>query len=524
MKRFFLLLIGIGIFIGLFVSVRNYFFNLENVDDVVKETENEVFIDELNLPLIEVDTLNPLLTQNKQVSDILKLIYEPLFDFDEKNKIVPTLVSEYNEKDDLTWIFKLNKLASWHSGQEFLAEDVLFTYNTIVNSENCLYKDNIKNINSIEIIDSSSIQINLINKDKFLPYRLTFPIIPKYYFENDLLNEYKCINAVGTGPYKVDFISEDNNKIKLLSNTNWWKQEKFKLNNIYLYKYATYGEAIKAFKSTEIDVISTTMSSWQKKFGAIGINSYKYESNAYETIVANCNDIVLKENSVRRMILTGINAENIIKTIYNGNGIVSSYPVKSISYLNTLDDAKNYDMEKAKHLLINAGWNNETGIWKKEINKKNYTLEFDLLVNSDNEDKIEIANLIKENLNEIGVKIKLVKVNSKEFNKRIESGKFELALATLNLDQDIDIVELVESTSKNNYAKYSNVLIDDISFKINKDNMEEKFLEIQTIYRNDSPYIGMYYRCNNLLTNKSVKGNINPTSWNIYHDITGWCK
>ena len=187
MKKLFLLLIGIGIFIGSFITIRNYFFNLEAVDSLPERIENEVYIDELNLPLIEVDTLNPLLTQNKQVSDVLKLIYEPLFDFDEKNRLVPTLVTEWNEKDDNTWILKLNNLATWHSGKKLSAEDVVFTFNSIRNFENCTYKENIKNISSVEIIDDNAIQINLVSKDKYLPYKLNFPIIAKHFFQKEML-------------------------------------------------------------------------------------------------------------------------------------------------------------------------------------------------------------------------------------------------------------------------------------------------------------------------------------------------
>ncbi|MBO5142542.1 MAG: peptide ABC transporter substrate-binding protein [Clostridia bacterium] len=524
MKRFFLLLIIIGVFIGVFLTLRNSFLSQEASQNNEIEIEQEIYRDELNLPLIEVDTLNPLLTKNKQVSDVLKLIYEPLFDFDENNKVIPTLVSEWNEKDDLTWIFKLNKSAIWHNGKSFTASDVIFTYNAILNSENSVYKENIENINSIEQLENETIQINLIEKDKNLIYKLCFPILPKHYFEHDLNNELKNEQPVGTGPYKYEATLSDGKIIKLISNNSWWNKENIKLNTIYLYKYSTYGEAIKAFKSVEIDVISTTMSSWQKKFGAIGINDYKYESSEFETIIANNQDTVLSESSVRKMLLTGINCENIIESIYNGNGKVSNYPLQSNSYLNKLKETKNYDIEKAKQILFNAGWDNSSGTWIKQINNKKYYLNFDLLVNSDNEQHIKIAELIKENLKEIGITIKVIKANTKEYNKRIEKGNFELVLATINLDMDTDIIELLDSQSTKNFAKYSSIEIDNIIAQINMDNLEEKILQIQEIYKNDSPYIGMYYKCNNLLTNKSVKGNINPTSWNIYHDIISWCK
>lgn len=523
MKRVLAFLIVIGIMIGAFIVFQEANANkkTENVETNIEE--KEVYIDELNLPLIEVDTLNPILTKNKQVSDVLKLIYEPLFDFDEENRLEAKLALEWYAKDDLTWIIKLNPNIKWHSGEAFTADDVIFTYQTILNEES-VYKENIKNITSIEKIDTNAIQIQLASRQENLQYQLVFPIIPRYYFENDLRREGKSFFAMGTGPYKYEGISEDGKIITLKANRDWWQGKEFKLNTIYLYQYATYGEAMKAFKSTEIDVISTTMSSWQKKFGAIGINAYSYESSEFETIIPNTQNIILKESSVRRMILAGINSANIIESVYLGCGKVSDYPIASNSYLNFYETDKSYDIEKAKQLLVNAGWNNENGVWQKNVEGKKYTLDFDLLVNADSEEKLEIANLIVANLQEIGVKVKIVKVNAKEYQKRLQEGKFELALATLNLDMDTDILELVSSNNPKNFARYQNQEVDTLLQEIYFENLEEKFLQLQNLYKNEAPYIGMYYKCNQLLTNKSVKGDIKPTSWNVYHNIIGWCK
>ena len=372
MKRVLLCLIAIGVVIGILVVLKEARLNTMVEIPTNASGDNEIYIDELNLPLIELDIFHPLLTKNKQVSDTLKLIYEPLFDLNEKNKLEPKLAVEWFEKDELTWIIKLNSEVKWHDGNEFTAEDVVFTYETILNDES-VYRENIKNILSIEKIDKNAIQINLSQKDNLLFYQLVFPIIPKHYLKGDWISEDKLLQAIGTGPYEVLEVSDDKKIITLNSNPDWWKGQEYKLNTIHLYQYTTYGEAMKAFKSTEIDVISTTMSSWQKKFGAIGNNSYMYEGAEFETIVPNTQNEVLKESSVRRMILAGINSANIIETIYQGSGKISQCPIQSSSYLNFYPNEKNYDIEKAKQLLINAGWQNETGVWKKNKDGKTYT-------------------------------------------------------------------------------------------------------------------------------------------------------
>lgn len=522
MKRFFTFLIVIGIMIGIFIVWKNIK-NEESINEELNSEEAEVYIDELNFPLISLDTINPVLTKNKQVSDILKLMYEPLMDWNEKNQLEPILATEWNEKDDLTWIIKINTNAKWHDGNNLKPEDIIFTYQTIA-LEDSVYKENVKNIVSIEKIDYNAIQINLSEKDIELIYKLTFPIISQDYFENYSLIENETFKGMGTGPYRFDAIDENSGVALLVENQQWWKQEEIKLKKIYLYPCATYGEAMKAFKSTTIDVITTSMTSWQKKFGAIGMNNYSYESSEFETVIPNAENILLQDKSVRRMILAGINAENIVELVYQGNGKVSDYPIPSASYLNFYDNEKNYDIEKAKQLLINAGWKYDNNNWEKEINGRRYTLDFDLLVNNETEEKVEVANLIKENLQEIGVTINVIQVNEEEYQKRLENDNFELALATLYLDNDRDILELVKSTSVYNYANYKNDSMDLLVDEVNKENSESAWKQMQELYKNECPYIGMYYLCNQLLTNKSVKGMIQPTSWNPYHKVIGWCK
>ena len=43
-------------------------------------------------------------------------------------------------------------------------------------------------------------------------------------------------------------------------------------------------------------------------------------------------------------------------------------------------------------------------------------------------------------------------------------------------------------------------------------------------YKNDAPYIGLYFKTSTMLTNKSVKGNFEPTWSNYFRNITSFCK
>lgn len=525
MKRFLFIIVIIGICIGIFITIREN--SLKNDVVVINEEKEETsYIDELNIPIIEVDTLNPIFTQNKQVSDVLKNIYEPLININNGNNIEPCLAFEWNEKSDTSWIIKIRNDVKWHSGKDFSINDVIFTMKTIMQSEASKYNLNLRNVSSIEKIDANSILINLYEKDSLFPYMLTFPIIPEYYWKNDIANDNKANKPIGTGPYKYVSTSNDGIRFHFEYNNQWWNSKTHKLNNMYVYKYNTYGEAVKAFKSNEIDIISTSMISWEKKFGVIGINSYKYENSEFEVLIPNSKNTILTDSSVRRALLHAINRENIINVVYDGMANVADIPIHNYSSFYLADNTTEYNLDKARQLLINSGWTQKDRAWIKNINSKEYKLKLSIMVNKENEEKMKVVENIKNDLEEFGVNITINKVDWKTYSNNLLNQKFDLALASFETQTDFDIIEMINPNSTNNYAKLNNDNMNSVLENFNLSNiyLKEKFQSLQLKYKEEIPYIGLYYKTNVLLTNKSVKGDITPTWWNTFNNIYNWCK
>ena len=394
MKKIVLAFVAIGFALGLFLGIRSNVLNNNNEEETKLVQADYIYTDELNLPLIEVDTLNPIYTNNKQVSDTLKLIYEPLIDIDASNKFVPCLATNWMERDDVNWLLTLRKNVVWHSDKNFSIDDVIFTINAIKKNNSSPYYDNVKNISVISKIDENTVCITLNEKDELLPYKLTFPILPEYYFRDDLNNVEKARRPVGTGMYKYVETSNDGKRITLDFNSNYWGNISSKLKTVYLYEYQTYGEAIKAFKSSEIDVITTSLDFWDRKFGTIGINNYPYENENFETLIPNCQKISLSESSVRRAILHAINRENIINEIYNNNANIKDIMIHSCSWLCMPDNVASYDTDKSKQLLANALWKQTGSGWSKNINGKEVILKFNLMVLKSDEEKVKVAEKI----------------------------------------------------------------------------------------------------------------------------------
>lgn len=524
MKKIFLFLTFTGIALGLIFGVRSAFKNIHKDDVTVEIDESgDNAIHELNIPIMEADSLNPIITTNSQVANILSLIYEPLVKINKSDELTPYLAIEWAEKDDLNWIIKLRKDVKWHNDSNFTAKDVIFTINILQDeSVSSLYKSNVSNILSVEALDDYSINISLAEKDDFLIYKLMFPIIPEYYFKNGgIFDENKNNIPVGTGPYKYLTTNYIENYIKLEMNENWWGSDgNTKLFSIYLMCYPTYGEAIKAYKSAKVDLIITSMSDWAKKFGTIGNNVYRFESSTYDTIVPNTNKSLLSDSSVRKAILYAINRENIVSKVFESNATVTDFPIhtRSNNYLTGLQS--DYDIDKTKQVLINAGWNNDGNAWQKDGRK----LRLTLLVNDSNSEQLRSAEIIKENLSDINIDITIKKVSWSALQNAINSDDFDLAMISLDIKNELTLLSLLESKSLSNFANYSNEKMDNAILKVKENYNGESIQALERLYKDETPYIGLYFRDNTLLTNKSVKGNIEPIWNNPYHNILTWCK
>lgn len=520
MRKFLMFFIVFGVFIGIVIGASNEINKVDETNSGDKDLVVEI-TPKLRLALAGVDTYNPLTTQNEHVSNVLRLIYEPLFEYDSENQLKPCLASEYFKRGDNSWVIRLQSGVEWQDGNTLLADDVVYTINYLKDENvSSVYKANVRNISSVERLDTETVVINLVEDDPYIMSKLYFPIVSsRFVATTDEVQSLTPQSLIGTGPY--EFVSEDSEKVLLKLNDTWWDYTSAKLKEIELIKYGSYAEAVKAFKSTEIDLIMTDMYSWKEKFGFIGINSYSYESSTFETLIPNASKGGLAESSVRKAILQAINRANIVSVVYEENATIKDIPVPSYSKFKT--ESADYNIEKAKQILVNAGWSNVSGVWKKG----NQTLSFNLAVAESNKEQVLVAEKIKSDLQEIGIKINIKKMSWNDFSAAIANGNFDLAVATFDMKNEYQIQEMVGSIATKNYAKYSNPNVDTLIEKLRtsqEDVYDETMQEFVNTYLNEMPYIGLYFKNNTILANKSVKGEYKSIASNPFKNIINFYK
>lgn len=310
-------------------------------DIKITRKENEIS-NEIIIGITDFDTINPIISKNQDVQYISKLIYEPLINIGQDFKLKQGLATEWSKLDEKTYLIRLNENKFWSNGKQLTAKDVEYSINYI-KGQDTIYKNNVKNIDKIEIINDYTIKIYLLEPEGKFEYMLCFPII--------------CGEQnIGTGNFYIDNVNEG--EIVLKSKTNEKK--------IVIKIYEDVAKLYNAFSQEEVDVITTNNINFEEYIGKIGYN---------KKIICNRNFDYLKfdidDKEVVKSILYAINKNEIIYKVYNNLYCKAEFPLQYGSYLYNENIEYEYNINKAKQILKDAGWEySRRKLEKKQKNSK----------------------------------------------------------------------------------------------------------------------------------------------------------
>ena len=248
---FIIFIIGITLFVAYKLNEEKKNTTNDEQTNIVKEDD---IGKEIKLGIAEFDTINPLLSKNKQVQEITKIIYEPMLQLTSEYKLEKCLAKDWAKTAENKYLVKLDDTIKWSDGNSLSADDVVFTIEQLKKVDS-IYSENVKNITEVNKIDDNTIRIILDHEIPFFEYNLIFPILSRKNYEGQDFVYGSSNNApIGTGKYKIILNSGEN--IILEKNENY-KRSDLTLEKITIIKYSNIGEMYNAFKLGKIDVITT---------------------------------------------------------------------------------------------------------------------------------------------------------------------------------------------------------------------------------------------------------------------------
>lgn len=496
----------------------------ENLDQT--STVNTIQTD-LRLAICGFDTINPILSNNRNVQEISKIIYEPLVTLNEAYKLEYCLAEEIAKTDDLNYVIKTKKGILWQDGTEFTAHDVWFTIDRIKrateNGVSTVYANNLAAVIQTDAIDDTTLKITLSEPVDFFEYHLTFPILSeKYYGDDNFYVSEKNNMPIGTGMFKIANV--DSNLINLEKNDLYWNVSKQPMaSEIHINMYGSAGEVYNAFKNGEIDIVDVKINDVEKYIGSIGYKKIEYKARDYDFLAINTQNEVLASSSVRRAIGKAIDKNNIVASCLGAGFVASNFSLDMGNWLYTKDVSVPVNLDEANQILAQDGWEYKNNKWRKKVDQRTLELAFSIAVNGNNSTRVAVAENIKNQLANIGIPVLIKQLNNEAYAASLENKNFDMILTGMTCSYSPSLRLFF---GENNLANYANGEVSEIMNVIlntsDENQLYEKYNRLYDIYLEEVPYIGLYRNTDVVIFNQSLVGNIKANAFNLYYNIEKW--
>lgn len=507
-------------------SIYAIYFKDKDVPEENNENETQEIVElkDIRLGISNFDTINPLISNNKEILNIDKLIFEPLMNITSDYKLEMCLATECSKISDTSYVIKIDNNKKWQDGSSFIAKDVQFTIDRLKEGKS-VYSYNVEKVNSVEILDSSTIRINLVEPVPFFEYNLTFPILPNnYYIGEDFYASTKT--PIGTGMYKISSI--DGTNITLEKNQKWWNKENAdsKIETINIKIFSEVGEVYNSFKLGNIDIFTTSNYNLENYIGTIGYAKYEFSGRNFDYLAFNCQSDILKNSEVRKAIGYAIDKTNIVSTIYNNNSYVSNFPIDYGNYLYTDNSVSSgYNQEQAKKVLQDNGWEYKNNRWQKKEGYNTKRMNLKLTVNKEDSNRVAVAENIKAQLEQIGINITINKVSSSAYNSILQSKNYEMILTGVYNSYSPNVETFFGTNNLQNYSNDElNNILNDVKNIKDENLLKEKYNKIIEIYNSELPFLSLYRNKVTVVRSQNLAGEITPNNYFSYYNFNTWSR
>jgi peptide/nickel transport system substrate-binding protein len=309
---------------------------------------------------IEAATMDPHLSGSKIDRQVYHNLYEPLLVLDVKLGLRPGLAESWQQVDPKTLVLKLQRGVKFHDGTDFNAEVAKFNFNRMKTDPKSVRKGETANIESVDVVDSHTIRLNLRRPDASLLAALTdragMMVSPKVVQERGPDLERNARGA-GTGPFEfVEWVKDDH--ILLRRNDNYWnKQAGPYLDQIRYRPIPDDTVKLASLQSGEIDVMDYVqprdVAAVKADKNVIVVDVPSLASFGY---LMNHTKAPFSNKALRQAVVSALDIDQIVKAVWLGVGVPSNGPIppSSWAYDSTIPTEKR-DLAKVKAKLAEGG-------------------------------------------------------------------------------------------------------------------------------------------------------------------------
>jgi len=425
------------------------------------------------------DSFNPFILKGIAAAGIGNL-YETLTtsSSDEAFTEYGLIAEKIEWPDDRSWVaFTIHNEAVWHDGKKITPEDVIWTFNTLMEKGHPFYNYYYGDV--LEVIKESNNKVRFNFKGNInleLPLIIgQLPVLPKHYWTNKTFEDTSLDIPLGSGPYKIKKFDSGRSITYELDPNYWGKDIPIKkgTENFEIIQYEYYKDRSierEAFKSGDIDFFSeNTSKDWATSYDTPAVRNglIKKELIGHENpqgmqgFAFNTRREIFKDRRVRKALSYAFDFEWTNKNLFynaykrtnsffeNSELASSGLPTgKELDYLTPYMDVlpkeiftteynppktdgsgfMRLELQKATTLLQNSGWGLIDGILTNKISGKKF--EFEILLVSPAFERIVLP--FKDNLQKLGIDANVRTIDSAQYQNRLDTFDFDMIVSTFS--------------------------------------------------------------------------------------------
>ena len=428
------------------------------------------------------DTFNPFILKGTSASGIFSL-FESLTtgSSDEAFTEYGLLAKTIEWPDDRSWVsYTLRDEASWHDGNKITADDVIWTFNTLMDKGHPFYKYYYADVIEVIKLDENKVRFNFkSNNNKELALIVgQLPVLPKHYWEGRNFEDTTLEVPIGSGPYKIKSFDAGRSITYELDKNYWgFKNKKVPVqigkNNFGLIRYDYYkdrGIEREAFKSGDIDIfLENSSKEWATSYeidsvkkGILKKELIDHENpQGMQGFAFNTRRDIFKDRKVRKALSYAFDFEWSNKNLFYdayirtnsyfenselaSSGTPSEEELKylnpyidilpqevfSSEFINPVTDGSGFirnQLQSATKLLKESGWILNNGKLQNLTSKEYF--KFEILLYSPAFERIVFP--FKDNLEKLGIEVTVRTIDSAQYQKRLENFDFDMVVQTFS--------------------------------------------------------------------------------------------
>ncbi|MBQ5671179.1 MAG: hypothetical protein IIV43_02335 [Oscillospiraceae bacterium] len=460
-------------------------------------------------------TLNPLRTKSQANYIVDCLVYEFAVDLDPDYNVIYNIVTQADSDNGISWMLKIDPTVTFHDGSTVTATDVAYSIDQARKSD--IYGARLNKIWGISAFDESNqVMISLSDVNQMFPRNLNIPIIKKG--SDSTMPE-------GTGQYMFD-----RDMTKLVKYEEHRFAENTPLDVIYLHDNGSPDEKIAAYASSVVDLAVNDPTSLSR-LGYGSQNEVRhFDTTNMQYIGFNVSEEFTCYPQMRKAISFAVNRQYIVENIYNGSAVEATLPIPPTNdlYNEGLADMYKFDLIKAQREFQLAGVQDfdADGVSEYQLPGGIAEIDVEMIVAADNTDKVKAAKRIVEDLNAIGIPVKLRQLSWSEYVNAIVYKDYDMFYGEIKLPPDFSLMDMLSTNGVKNFYNMSDPNVYEYILKYlsaQGDTERKNNCDAMCRYIMDNAYIiPILFEEQQVLTHRDVVQGLNPTQYNLFYGFKDW--